>query len=302
MTNDNKYLAIDAGGTEIKYCVLDKNAESIDIKEISSGDRKEETLYKSLDTIILPHLDQVEGIALSFTGPINVEEGIAITGGAFGWINNLNLKSLLEERYSKTVWIENDGKCFALAEYWKGNLSDVKNGVVITLGTGVGGGIILNGELYRGINLSSGEFSSMLDNFENPFQANRFSDIGGHRSLTDLYVKMKDNQMDIDGREFFEKYHDGDEIAIKALNDYSKIIAAGIFNIQTILDVEKFCLGGGISSQDVLIKEIKESLHDIFLTGRFKAINEPKIKKCYYNNAAGCVGALYNYLLMEEII
>ena len=81
--------------------------------------------------------------------------------------------------------IENDGKYAALAELWKGNLSDVKNGVVIGLGTEIAGGIIINGALYRGSSETAGEFSSILTDFKNPNNEKRFGKIGGHKNLTE---------------------------------------------------------------------------------------------------------------------
>lgn len=300
--NNEKYLAIDVGGTAIKYTLIDKNAENYKINEIETKKEKEEELYDSLDKIILPHLNEIEGIALSFPGLINVKEGIAHTGGSFKWVHDLPLKSILEERYSKRIWIENDGKCSALAEYWKGNLSNVKSGIVMALGTGIGGGIILNGQLYRGANESAGEFSSILINFNDQNEENKFCDIGGYKSLINHYAKSKGIDYEINGREFFEDFHKGDEIAINSLKDYAKIISTGIFNIQCSLDVEKFCIGGGISAQDVLIDEIKEAMHEFFINKTSTPIKEPKIEKCFLGNATGCIGALYNYLNMEKII
>ncbi len=301
--NNEKYLAIDAGGTAIKYTLIDKNAENYKINEIETKKEKEEELYDSLDKIILPHLNEIEGIALSFPGLINVKEGIAHTGGAFNWVRDLPLKSILEERYSKRIWIENDGKCSALAEFWKGNLSNVKNGIVMGLGTGIGGGIILNGQLYYGTNGSAGEFSSILTNFKEQNESKRFHEIGGYKSLINPYAKSKGiDYNDINGHKFFEDYHKGDEIAINSLKDYAKIISTGIINIQCILDVEKFCIGGGISSQDILIDEIKEAVHEFFINKTSTPIKEPKIEKCFLGNATGCIGALYNFLNMEKIL
>ena len=162
-----KYLAIDVGGTAIKYTLTDKNAKTIKINEIKTI-RKPEKLFESLDEIIRPHLNQIAGIALSFPGKINAEHGIVNKVATFDWICDMPLKSILEEKYKKPVWIENDGKCAALAELWKGNLSDVKNGVVMGLGTEIAGGIIINGSLYRGSSETAGEFSSILTDFKNP--------------------------------------------------------------------------------------------------------------------------------------
>ncbi len=292
-----RYLAIDVGGTAIKYVLTDRTSKISNINEIKTNRDKEE-LFNLLDEIIAPHINDINGIAMSFPGRIDAEKGIAHTAGALNGISNLPIKSILEEKYSKPVWIENDGKCGALAEFWKGNLSDVKNGVFIGLGTEIAGGIILEGKLYRGSLGSSGEFSSMLDCLKNPDNEKRFGLIGGHKNLIAYYGSDKC----IDSYEFFDKYQNRDENAQNALKEYSRIIAAGIINVQSILDVEKFCIGGGISAQDVLIDEIRKSLQELLIIKSAEAINEPAIEKCRFGNAAGCIGALYNFLIMEKII
>lgn len=297
-----KYLVMDIGGTAIKYCIMDKTAKIIEINEQDSKIEKEE-FFNCLDNIIQAYINEISGIAISFPGRIDVNEGVAHSGGNFSWVKDLPLKSILEEKYCKKVWIENDGKCSALGELWKGNLSNVENGVVICLGTGIGGGIILNGNLYRGINGSAGEFSSILENFENPMNVKNFSRIGSYKSLVNIYTEKKGTaSKDYNGREFFECYENGDKIAKSALRDYVKIISTGIINIQAILDVEKICIGGGISAQDVLVNQIKKTVHNFFIKKANKAIKEPIIEKCYFENSAGCVGALYNFLNMEKLL
>lgn len=299
-SNLNRYLTIDVGGTAIKYNIMDEN---IEIFEKGSIDTNKEDIFYSLDQVITPYLDQIDGIALSFPGLINVDEGIAHTGGSLKNISDLPLKSILEDKYKKKVWIENDGKCVALAELWKGNLKDVKSGVTIGLGTGIAGGIILNGELYRGVDGSAAEFSSILENFDNPNKASSWHKNGSYKGLIISYAEAKGlNPEDIDGIKFFEYYHNGDEDAIRVLKDYAKIIASGIINLQVVLNVEKFCIGGGISSQDVLINEIKSVVHDYFENKASKAIKEPIVDRCFFENNAGCVGALYNFLKMEDLI
>ena len=104
-----KYLAIDVGGTAIKYTLTDKNAKTIKNNVIKTI-RKPEKLFESLDEIIRPHLNQITGIALSFPGKINAEHGIVNKVATFDWICDMPLKSILEEKYRKPVWIENDGK------------------------------------------------------------------------------------------------------------------------------------------------------------------------------------------------
>ena len=294
MSNE-KYLAIDVGGTSIKYTITDRNAKITKMNEIKTR-RDPGKLFESLDEIILPHLARSEGIAMSFPGKINVKKGTVDIIATFPWICDMPLKSMLEEKYNLPVWIENDGKCAALAELWKGNLTGVENGMVIGLGTETAGGIILNGKLYRGSNESAGEISSILTDFKNLDNEKRFGKIAGHKNLTDAYNK------DITTYELFERYNNGDERARKAVKDYSRTIAAGIVTVQAVLDVEKVCIGGGISAQDALIAEIKASTHEFFKAKSSEAINEPAIERCRFKNASGCVGALYNFLTMEKII
>ncbi len=290
--NNEKYMAVDVGGTSIKYTLTDKNAEITKLNEIKTR-REPGKLFESLDEIISPHLKEISGIAMSFPGKINVEKGIVHLIATFTWICDMPLKSMLEEKYGVPVWIENDGKCAALAEYWKGNLTDIDNGMVIGLGTEIAGGIILNGELYRGSNESAGEISSILTDFKNLDNEKRFGKIGGHKNLTEEYN---------DSYGLFEKYSEGDKTAKEVIRNFSRTIAAGIVTIQSVLDVEKFCIGGGISAQDVLIAEIKESVHEFFKVKSSEAINEPAIERCYFKNASGCVGAIYNFLTMEKIV
>lgn len=206
---NKKYLAIDVGGTSIKYAITDKNAEIAKLDEIKTR-RGQGELFESLDEIICPNLNEISGIAMSFPGKINVEKGIVNIIATFKWICNLSLKSILEEKYGVPVWIENDGKCAALAEFWKGNLSGIDNGMVIGLGTEIAGGIILNGKLYRGSNESAGEISSILSDFKTLDNAKRFGKIGGHENLTDAYNDEKGTG-DIDTYELFEKYSEGDK-------------------------------------------------------------------------------------------
>ena len=96
--NNEKYLAIDVGGTSIKYAITDRNAEIAKLNEIETR-REPGKLFETLDEIIRPHLNQIEGIAMSFPGKINVEKGIVNIVATFKWICDMPLKSVLEEKY-----------------------------------------------------------------------------------------------------------------------------------------------------------------------------------------------------------
>ena len=101
-----KYLAIDVGGTAIKYTLTDKNAKTIKINEIKTR-RNPEKLFESFDEIIRPHLNQIAGIAMSFPGKINAEHGIVNRVATFDWICNMPLKTILEEKYKLQMQLNN---------------------------------------------------------------------------------------------------------------------------------------------------------------------------------------------------
>lgn len=90
-------------------------------------------------------------------GRLDPIKGYAFTSGAVMYLNETPIKDILEKRYRLPVSVDNDGKCAAQAEAWKENLSDVNSGIVIILGTGIGGGVILNHELWRGTHGTAGE-------------------------------------------------------------------------------------------------------------------------------------------------
>nr|WP_296890634.1 ROK family protein [uncultured Methanobrevibacter sp.] len=99
----------------------------------------------------------------------------------------------------------------------------------------------------------------------------------------------------MNSHELFEKYRQGDETAKEVIRDYAETIAAGIVTIQSVLDAKKFCIGGGISAQDILIAEIKDKVYDFYSIKFHEAVSETAIEKCHFGNASGCVGALYNF-------
>ena len=146
------YLSIDVGGTAIKYGLLHENGTILSTDSVPTPKDSIEGFYKTLDEIVSPVLQMISGIAISMPGRIDNQTGHVHTGGAISsYMTNVPLGTLLSERYHLPVAIENDGKCAALAELWLGNLKDVDSGAVMLVGYGIGGGIILNRRLYRGI-------------------------------------------------------------------------------------------------------------------------------------------------------
>lgn len=295
----SNYLVIDIGGTAIKYAIMDEEANIISQAETPTLKSSLDDFLNVLDSVVLPVKEKVAGIAMSMPGRIDNKTGFMYTSGAIAFIQNMPFGNILKERYQLPVTIENDGKCAALAEAWKGNLSDVASGVVAVLGTGIGGGIVLNHQVWRGFTGSAGELSAVPSNFEYPKEYQYFWAVAnGYPGLTVPYAKMKGiNPEEMNGKLFFKDLHDGDPQAKEVFDHFIKTLLSGILNVQAILDVEKIVIGGGISAQDILIESIQNEVHQYFTQGLgvYSPVQEPKIDRCKFRNDANLIGALKNF-------
>lgn len=185
-----------------------------------------------------------------------------------------------------------------------GNLKDIDDGAAIILGTGIGGGIVLDKKLRKGKHYSAGEVSFMINKPEesgdlkfhgfNASAVRMISIIGEHLNLSDP----------LDGKSVFKAIIDGEDFANKVFKEYCESIAQLINNIQCTLDLEKYVIGGGISTQKILIKEIKNAFENLRRREPFiqKSLHCPVIECAKFNNDANLYGALYNLLLDEKNI
>lgn len=154
-----EYLVIDVGGTAIKYACMNENAEFLERGEIPTPIDSLDSYLAALGTIIHRYDHNVEGIAMCVPGIIDSVQGVCITGGNLRYVKDLPLATLLEERYGLRVSLENDARCAALAELWRGSLKNCADGVVIVLGSAVGGALVKNGSIHKGSHFSAGEIS-----------------------------------------------------------------------------------------------------------------------------------------------
>ena len=146
-----QYLLIDIGGTFIKYSLTDAHAQKVSGGKVPTPLTGMDDLLATIEGFAAPWKGQFEGCAVSMPGRIDTKRGIAHTGGILsGFMWEQPFASLLEQSLGVPVVIANDGKCAAAAEAWTGSLAGVDNGLVLVLGTGIGGGIILNGRVYMG--------------------------------------------------------------------------------------------------------------------------------------------------------
>ncbi|WP_339120013.1 ROK family protein [Fusobacterium nucleatum] len=285
-------LAIDIGGTMIKYGLVSSDGKILSTNKIKTEASKGlNNILNKIDNIFKGYKENNPvGIAVSGTGQINGMIGKVIGGNPIipNWIGT-NLVKILEEKYNLPAVLENDVNCVALGEKWIGAGKNLKNFICLTIGTGIGGGIILNNQLFRGENFVAGEFGHTL------IKKGEFEQFASTTALIRL-VKEKTGKI-LNGKEIFD-------LEKKEIVEYQEVISEWIENLTDGLSSIVYCfnpaniiLGGGVIGQgEALINRIKNSL--------FKKIGlqfkeKLNIIQAKLGNNAGMIGA--SYLLLEKI-
>jgi predicted NBD/HSP70 family sugar kinase len=292
-----KYLVLDIGGSAIKYALMTRELEFVEKGKEPTPHDCIESFIEVVGKIYDKYKNDIEGIAISMPGVLDSEKGYTYTGGSLTYNEGKEIVKILQERCPTKITIENDGKCAALAEVWKGSLKDCNDGVVIVLGTGVGGGIIKDRKVHKGKNFFAGEFSFIATDVNNTEGSGSWwGNLSGSKSLIEAAAKAKNMPAEeLDGYKVFEYANNGDEDVLKVLDDFTYKLAVQIFNLQCILDPEVFAIGGGISSQDILIEYIKKNV-DKYHKNFIFDIPKPNVVRCEFRNDANLIGALYNFI------
>ena len=305
-----RYMVFDVGGTEIKYSVMTEELERSASGSVPTPMDSQESFLNTLAALYEPHRSEVEGIAMSLPGFIDAESGMVRGGGALLYNIGTPVGPRLAEKCGCPVWLENDGKAAAMAEFWKGSLQGCRNASVFIIGTGVGGGLIVDGKLVRGLHCTAGEFSFVNTSAENWQSPASLMAMGCSTSaLLACYRAAAHLAEDapLDGRVFFSALKAGDAAAQQAFDWFCRQVAIQIYNLTVLLDVERVAIGGGISKQPVLIEGLQKAYRALMDTHPFgkdfaAALPAPEILPCRFGSEANQVGALYSCLLAQGLV
>jgi len=291
------YIVFDVGGTKTKHGVMNRHGELITSGDYETNCRQLKRFLEDMENVVKEYQRtwDIKGIAMSLPGFVDSQTGYTEFAGAIIALNGQNVKTLLEEKTSLRVEVENDANCAALAEKFSGHAKECDSFICMTLGTGVGGGIFAGGELVRGASFRGGEFGMMLTETEN----GQFTTLNSSASTAGLIRSYKEQQgipqsQQIDGQEIFEKAKHDPAIE-KMIDQWYKRIAIGIYNVATVLNPEKILIGGGVSARPDLIPNIEKHLHTLHAWKNIQVT----LETCYYFNQAGMMGALYHFLIKE---
>jgi len=316
------YIGIDLGGTNISAGLVDEHGEILfPVRMPTKAERGLDAVVADMITIIKKvmshqkenYLSDIKGVGIGVPGLVSADLSKIYYCTNLGW-NNVHLKELIEKQVEIPVFLDNDANLAALAEHEAGALENVENGVLLTLGTGIGGGLIFNNKPYRGSH-GLGELGHAIIG-ENFYDCNCGKN-GCFETFASATAIIKYTTKLIEDKKYpkstlYNKYESGklsakaiidaakknDELAVDAFARYTKYLAIGINNIINMLDPDVIALGGGVAhAGDFLYDSISLKLKELAFVEDFPTA---KIVPAKMGNDAGIVGAAFLAKLETE--
>ncbi|MCH1624927.1 ROK family glucokinase [Fredinandcohnia quinoae] len=312
--NEKQLIGIDLGGTTIKMAFITQQGEIIKKWEIPT-DKTGKTIITDIANSLLEKMnesnltkDQFIGIGMGAPGPINFTDGIVYETSNLGW-KDYPLRDELEEKTGLKTVIDNDANIAAIGEMWKGAGEGALDVICVTLGTGVGGGLISNGEVIRGTNGAGGEIGHMTSIPEGgaPCGCGRTgcletvaSATGIVRLATEAVKSTTQSSIlrdefestgEISAKAVFDAANAGDKLANEVIDEVTFHLGLAIANVANSLNPEKIVIGGGVSKAgEGLLKPLK----DQFSRYTFPRVRDTaEINIATLGNDAGVIGGAY---------
>ncbi len=311
-------LGIDLGGTNIVAGLVDEEYNIVAKASCKTNvPRPESDICDSMAEVALKAIEKagvtiedVESIGIGVPGAVNPKTGV-IEYSANLFFHNWEVVKMMEERLNTKVHIENDANAAALGEYLAGSAKGAKNAVAITLGTGVGGGIIINGKIYSGSNFAGAELGHMVivkdgkecgcgrkGCWEAYSSATGLINLTKQKILSEkldfsYMLKICDGDINnVNGKTAFDAAAAGDPDAQEVLDEYFGYLATGLVNIINIFQPDVLCIGGGISNQG---QNLLRPLRKIIEEERYTKHNDKQTQlcTCTLGNDAGIIGAAF---------
>ncbi len=279
---DKVIIGVDLGGTNVTVGRIE-GLEIVRLEKTfisADNDNGQVVIDEVIDTISKVFTDQVAGIGVGVPSLVDSEKGVVHDVQNIPAWKEIPLKSILENKFNVPVYIENDANCFAAGEKFFGKAKNADNFVGLVIGTGMGGGIFINGHLYSGENCGAGEFGML------PFKESVFEAYCCGQYFQDFY--------DIKGEELYKRAKQGDAEALAIFRDFGRNLGIGITAILYAFDPEMIVLGGSVSKSWEFFQETMWRQLSNFAYSR--VVEKLKIVVSEKSNIAvfGAAGLYYN--------
>ncbi|HFH9945892.1 TPA: ROK family glucokinase [Streptococcus suis] len=310
-----KIIGIDLGGTSVKLAILTTDGEiqekwSIKTNILDDGSHIVPDIIESILHRFETHgltKDDFLGVGMGSPGVVDSEAGTVIGAYNLNWKTLQLVKEQFESALGLPFFIDNDANVAALGEQWVGAGNNNPNVVFMTLGTGVGGGVIAAGNLIRGVKGAGGELGHITVDFDAPFActcgkkgcletvASATGIVNLSRRYADQYAgdaklkQMIDDGQDVTAKDVFDLAKEGDDLALIVYRHFSEYLGVACANIAAVLNPAYIVLGGGVSAAgDFLLDGVRK----VFAENSFPQIKEStQIVLATRGNDAGVLGA-----------
>lgn len=317
------YIGIDLGGTFVKAGVVDENFQIVTKATVDSSDvvgeperiadRMVEAANQALAAAKLT-MNDIENIGIGAPGSVDPESGVIIYANNLNFLNT-PIRQYLEARTGKQIFVENDANVAAYGEVLAGAAKGVDDAIVITLGTGVGGGIIIDGRIYSGFNNFGGELGHTVIVYNGRHcTCGRNGCLEAYCSATALIRRtrevMEENPSSklwevagsldaVNGKTAFDAMRLGDEAGKMIVNEYIEYLGCGLSNFVNTFQPEVLLIGGGISKEgENLLAPLREILAKE--TYGISGVKSTTLKTCALGNDAGTIGAAFLWQIYGE--
>jgi len=261
-------IGIDAGGTKVAYGLFGSNGEIIERMEHptdkdADGPTFSDILIKNIEIILDKRnltFKELSGVGIGVPSFLLYEEGRVLMTSTITGINDFPMRKYLEDRIPTTIVLDNDANAAALAEHRYGAGRGTKHMVYVVLGTGLGGGIIINEKLFHGSYGWAGEIGHMIATADKGVMCGcenkgcYMSYVSGRFLPDHVRLGLEDgvesilNPDAMNGEKLIEAYKINDALAVKIVEQMAHNIAVNIFNVYQVLNINTFVFGGGLTS------------------------------------------------------
>ncbi|WP_421409557.1 ROK family glucokinase [Streptococcus suis] len=310
-----KIIGIDLGGTSVKLAILTTEGEiqekwSIKTNILDDGSHIVPDIIDSIKQRFDTHgltKDDFLGVGMGSPGVVDSEAGTVIGAYNLNWKTLQLVKAQFEAALGLPFFIDNDANVAALGEQWVGAGNNNPNVVFMTLGTGVGGGVIAAGNLIRGVKGAGGELGHITVDFNEPFActcgkkgcletvASATGIVNLSRRYADQYAgdaklkQMIDDGQDVTAKDVFDLAKEGDDLALIVYRHFSEYLGVACANIAAVLNPAYIVLGGGVSAAGEFLLD---GVRKVFAENSFPQIKEStQIVLATRGNDAGVLGA-----------